>query len=271
VWNLLSNAIKFTPKDGKVQAVLRAWAHVEPRRVDTGIGIDRSSCRSCSSASAGRRVDDATLRRARDRLSRSCGNWWSCTADGARQSAVQAAAQASPSPAPHGRVPNSAGRRPSRRRDRRPHRPLTTPATSLDGLTVLVVDDDSDARELVAACSPSRAEVLTAASAAEALPLVERERPDVLVSDIAMPEIDGYELLRQVRALGEGRGGKLPCAVAHAVAARAPTSRTRAASAPVSSATSRSWSARPSWWHWLPGRRRAADWSARPHVKMIGL
>ncbi len=92
---------------------------------------------------------------------------------------------------------------------------------------MLVVDDDADARELVArVLSESRAEVLTAASAAEALPLVERERPDVLVSDIAMPEIDGYELLRQVRALGEGRGGKLP-AVALTAFAR-PDDRTRA-------------------------------------------
>ena len=85
---------------------------------------------------------------------------------------------------------------------------------------MLVVDDDSDARELVArVLSESRAEVLTAASAAEALLLVERERPDVLVSDIAMPEIDGYELLRQVRALGEGRGGKLAGGRAHRVRA----------------------------------------------------
>ena len=49
-----------------------------------------------------------------------------------------------------------------------------------------------------------------AASSAEALRLVEKERPDVLVSDIGMPDVDGFELLRRIRNLGESRGGKVP-------------------------------------------------------------
>src|SRR5262249_52125152 len=56
----------------------------------------------------------------------------------------------------------------------------------------------------------SHADVSTASSAAEALPLVERDRPDVLVSDIGMPDVDGYQLLQRVRALGAARGGRVP-------------------------------------------------------------
>ena len=55
-----------------------------------------------------------------------------------------------------------------------------------------------------------KAEVLTASTAGEAVLLVEREKPHILVSDIGMPEVDGFELLRRVRALGQARGGKLP-------------------------------------------------------------
>lgn len=68
--------------------------------------------------------------------------------------------------------------------------------------------------------------VVTASGAGEALATVERERPDVLVSDIGMPEVDGYELLRMVRALGPARGGGLP-AIALTAFARS-EDRTRA-------------------------------------------
>jgi CheY-like chemotaxis protein len=73
----------------------------------------------------------------------------------------------------------------------------------LSGLRVLVVDDEPDARELLRqVLADCGAEVLTAGGAAEALALL-RERPQLLVSDIGMPDADGYELLKQVRALGE--------------------------------------------------------------------
>jgi signal transduction histidine kinase len=77
----------------------------------------------------------------------------------------------------------------------------------LDGLRVLFVDDEADARELLAhVLGDAGAEVSVAASAAEALPLLERERFDVLVSDIGMPGEDGYSLMRKVAAAAaEGR------------------------------------------------------------------
>jgi signal transduction histidine kinase/ActR/RegA family two-component response regulator len=84
----------------------------------------------------------------------------------------------------------------------------TRPATAarprrvdLTGVKVLVVDDDADARALVRRILVNcRAEVATAASAPEALDLLAADRPDVLVSDIGMPDMDGYELIRKVRA-----------------------------------------------------------------------
>ena len=73
---------------------------------------------------------------------------------------------------------------------------------SLDGISVLVVDDDDGSREVVAAYLESRrATVLTAASAAQAIDMVQRERVDVLLADIAMPDEDGYDLIRRLRAM----------------------------------------------------------------------
>jgi len=74
--------------------------------------------------------------------------------------------------------------------------------TLLEGVHVLVVDDDIDAREsLVMVLEESGAEVIAVSSAREALQAVGRVVPDVLVSDIAMPDVDGYGLLRRLRAL----------------------------------------------------------------------
>lgn len=78
----------------------------------------------------------------------------------------------------------------------------------LDGVRVLVVDDDADTRDLLAtALSASGASVLPAGSAEEALELLRQRGADVLVSDIAMPDVDGYALMRRVRALPEPAGG----------------------------------------------------------------
>jgi CheY-like chemotaxis protein len=81
----------------------------------------------------------------------------------------------------------------------------------LAGMTILVVDDHADARDLMQLVLGNRsARVVCAANAQEALALVESERPHVLVSDISMPVVDGYELLRRVRELGAARGGDVP-------------------------------------------------------------
>jgi len=98
---------------------------------------------------------------------------------------------------------------------------------SLEGLQVLVVDDADEAREAIrAVLGESGASVIAVASAQEALSALSRRTPDVLVSDIAMPGMDGHQLIRQVRALTPERGGGTPAAALTAYASTA--DRTRA-------------------------------------------
>jgi CheY-like chemotaxis protein len=88
------------------------------------------------------------------------------------------------------------------------HRPQST---ILAGVRVLVVDDQEDARELLRLALTRRgAEVRVGATARAALDILGQWRPDALVSDIGMPDEDGYELMRQVRALPAERGGQIP-------------------------------------------------------------
>jgi CheY-like chemotaxis protein len=98
----------------------------------------------------------------------------------------------------------------------------------LKGLRVLIVDDDPDTRALlVMTLEQSGAESVAAvASASEALGALARLAPDVLVSDIGMPNVDGYELIRQIRALPADAGGRTPAAALTAYAT--PDDRQRA-------------------------------------------
>jgi CheY-like chemotaxis protein len=81
--------------------------------------------------------------------------------------------------------------------------PAAAPASPLEGLRVLAVDDDPDTLDVVAELLTLRgAFVVPAPSAAAALEALERFHPDVLVSDIGMPERDGYDLIRDIRGLG---------------------------------------------------------------------
>jgi len=92
---------------------------------------------------------------------------------------------------------------------------------SLKGIKVLVVDDDEDARDVLkAALNSYGAEVTTATGAPQALDTIASKKIDVLVSDINMPGMDGYELIRRVRAMRPEQGGRIP-AVALTAYARA--------------------------------------------------
>jgi CheY-like chemotaxis protein len=96
----------------------------------------------------------------------------------------------------------------------------------LEGLRIVVVDDDRDGRDLLATVLEQRsAEVFVAESAAEALELVQCKQPDALISDIAMPEEDGYMLIGRVRALPEEQGGKTTSIALTAYAGRADRKR----------------------------------------------
>ncbi|PYQ50941.1 MAG: hypothetical protein DMF78_14435 [Acidobacteria bacterium] len=83
--------------------------------------------------------------------------------------------------------------------------------TSLEGRRLLVVEDDADSREmLVSLFAQCGAEVSAATSAAEAMEVLQRARPEVLVCDIGLAGEDGHELIRRIRALEVERGGRIP-------------------------------------------------------------
>jgi len=115
--------------------------------------------------------------------------------------------------------------------------PMTTPgptdqaaAPRLDGLTVLVVDDEEDARQVVEEVLRAHgAEVITAASGSEALDVLTSTIPDVVVSDVGMPEMDGYALLRKMRAMPIGLGGRTPAVALTAYARKEDAQRAFAA------------------------------------------
>lgn len=213
VCNLLSNAIKFTPKQGRVQVVLaRVNSHIEITVADTGIGIrpdflphvferfrqaDASTTRTYGGLGLGLSIVKS--------LVELHGGTVRAQSDGEGRGATFAVHI--PVTVVRG-APYDASRL-------HPKTPSLSPSDlrtiDLSGLKVLVVDDESDARELVKrVLSDCDAEVITAGTAAEALERVRQYRPHVLVSDIGMPGVDGYELLKLVRALGDAGGGRLP-------------------------------------------------------------
>jgi len=103
----------------------------------------------------------------------------------------------------------SEGTRPSGVRSPLP--PPPHPSRLLAGLRVLVVEDDPDARELVTAILEDAGAVVEAAeSAAAGFAAMRSFRPQLLVSDISMPDEDGYSLIRRVRALADTEGGDIP-------------------------------------------------------------
>jgi signal transduction histidine kinase/CheY-like chemotaxis protein len=229
IWNLLSNAIKFTPKGGKVQVVLeRINAHIEIHVLDTGIGIEHEFLAHVferfrqADASSTRRFGGLGLGLAIvKQLVELHGGTVRVQSPGESRGSTFSVA-----------LPGTVVHRPAYDIDRFHPQTATDSAsdfTALDlsGVKVLVVDDEPDARELVSrVLTDCHADVWTAATAADALELLERERPHVLVSDIGMPGVDGYELLRRMRALGEARGGRIP-AIALTAFARS-EDRTRA-------------------------------------------
>jgi CheY-like chemotaxis protein len=105
--------------------------------------------------------------------------------------------------------------------------PVDDDRLSLEGTTVLVVDDEDDARELIRRLLAERhARVLIAESADQGLEMLRLEKPDLILSDIGMPEKDGYEFIRTIRKLSVAEGGRTP-AIALTAFARS-EDRTRA-------------------------------------------
>jgi response regulator RpfG family c-di-GMP phosphodiesterase len=89
--------------------------------------------------------------------------------------------------------------------------PIIYEPPNLDGIKILVVDDDPDARGVIARIlRDSGASVVTASSAPEALELLSKSKPALLISDIGMPGEDGYDLIRKVRALARDACSRVP-------------------------------------------------------------
>jgi PAS domain S-box-containing protein len=224
LWNLLSNAIKFTPRGGRVQVLLeRVNSHVEVSVVDSGDGIDPQFLPHVFDRF--RQADATTTRRHGGlglglaivkQLVELHGGTIRAKSPGSGQGATFVVSlpllivHPELEPVPSRRHPTAA----------------TVPVpmeswVSIAGVRVLVVDDEPDARALLRRLlEECDAVVATAASAAEALAALQSERPDVLVSDIGMPDVDGFTLIRRVRALPDERGGRTP-AIALTAYARA--------------------------------------------------
>jgi PAS domain S-box-containing protein len=201
VWNLLSNAIKFTPKGGVVQVVVaRAGSCVKIAVSDSGQGIDPDLIPHLferyrqGDASATRRHGGLGLGLAiAKNLTELHGGEILASSDGLGKGSIFTVLLPVRAVDPHEEAPE-------------PH-PQSPAAPALDGqakrletLTVLIVEDEPDARDLIRRVLEDQgATVAAAASGAEAIQMLDSMRPDLLISDIGMPEMDGYSLIRRIR------------------------------------------------------------------------
>jgi PAS domain S-box-containing protein len=205
LWNLLSNAVKFTPKGGRVQVVLqRINSHVEITVSDSGAGINpeflphvfdrfRQADASITRTHGGLGLGLAIVKN----LVELHGGTITATSPGLAKGAaftvslpltpVKTGAAAPEEPRPLRAIPPT---------------DLCDEDHNLEGVHILVVDDELDARNVVKRLlEDCKATVATAASAAQALELLQSQTFHLLVSDIGMPGEDGYALIRKIRAL----------------------------------------------------------------------
>jgi PAS domain S-box-containing protein len=225
IWNLLSNSVKFTPKGGRVRVQLeRINSHVEITVADTGHGISpeflphvfdrfRQADSSNTRAHGGLGLGLAVVRH----LVELHGGTVSAASAGEGQGATFTVRL------PLTVVRDTPDRLPSRAKElfgdaREASWTLALPP-DLTGVRVLIVDDEADARELLTAViGQCGAEVAVAASAMEGLDTVREWQPQVIVSDIGMPDEDGYNFIRRVRTLPPEAGGNTPAAALTAYA-----------------------------------------------------
>ncbi len=223
-WNLLSNAIKFTPRGGSVEVVIkRADSHIQIIVSDTGEGISQDFLPFVFDRF--RQADAKTTRKYGGlglglAIVRSLVEMHGGTVHVESPGEGQGATFTVILPLTQVYRRATAQEQPARNLTSDGLLPLDFPER-LDGLKILAVDDEADTRELLrTVLEQSGAEVMIAASAVEALELLKQARPDVLISDVGMPEEDGYELIRKVRQLRVEDGGKTP-AIALTAYARA--------------------------------------------------
>jgi PAS domain S-box-containing protein len=200
-WNLLTNAVKFTPAAGRIDVVLeRVNSHIEVSIEDSGIGIKPEFLAFVFDRF---RQADASITRRHGGLGLGLsivkhlvelhGGTVRVKSPGEGQGATFIVA-----------LPISVARASDSGRHERPGFAdvdlFSVGLPSLAGVTVLVVDDEPDARVLVSRILQERgARTLNAQTGAEALKLLNTESVDILVSDIGMPDYDGYKFIQHIR------------------------------------------------------------------------
>lgn len=216
-WNILNNAVKFTPRGGRIALSFDSGADgVTVHVTDNGAGIRPESLPHIFDRF--KQADSSSTRRYRGlglgltlarQLTEMHGGRIGAISPGAGLGATFSVTL--PATDPHVvRVPKP---------------PIAT-GTRVAGRRVLVVDDDPDSLEVLASLLRlHHAEVTAASSAAQALDLLHSAQPDVIISDIAMPEHDGFWLLQQIRRVTAEGGRRIPCVALTAFANPATRSR----------------------------------------------
>jgi PAS domain S-box-containing protein len=214
-WNLLSNAIKFTAEGGRVQVSLAvSGGNAEVTVQDNGVGIPadfvphvfelfRQRDSSNTRVHGGLGLGLAVVRQLVELHGGTVRAESAGEGQGASFTVRLPLLKATDQPLPRAVVESvlDAGA------------PSTDPP-SLEGVSVLVVDPGADVREVITGVlKQSGARVMAAGSAQEALDTLLRERPDLLITEIDLPDETGYALLRKVRSLPEDGGGRTPAAV----------------------------------------------------------
>ncbi|WP_414548449.1 PAS domain-containing protein [Anabaena sp. CCY 0017] len=212
VWNLLSNAVKFTSPGGKVEVRLEECGSMAQIQVsDTGKGINPEflpyifDCFRQEDSSITRKFGGLGLGLAIVRqLVELHGGTVEARSLGEGQGAIFTV-----------KLPLRKSvenlRQNSLEPDISTNNPPPEATLDLNRMKILVVDDDTDSRDFIAfVLKMYGAEVTKAASAWEAFRIIVQSQPDVLVSDIGMPQMDGYELLRKLRVLPPETGGQVP-------------------------------------------------------------
>jgi signal transduction histidine kinase/ActR/RegA family two-component response regulator len=220
VWNLLTNAVKFTPKGGRIQIkVQRIDSHVEIVVSDSGVGISKEFLPYVFDRF---RQADASITRTHGGLGLGLSIVHQLVDLHGGSVAVQSEGE--------GKGATFTITLPfigviSQNEAESVHPTQSEEILSFDGLPslqglkVLVVDDEADTRELIGeVLKECGSEVIITRSAAEAFAALEQHKPDILISDLGMPDEDGYSLIEKIRALPSERGGDIPAAALTAYA-----------------------------------------------------
>jgi CheY-like chemotaxis protein/anti-sigma regulatory factor (Ser/Thr protein kinase) len=218
VWNLLSNAIKFTPEGGTVEVrTLRVGSQAQIQVRDTGIGIKQEFLPYVFDRF--RQADSTTTRThgglglglaiVRHLVELHHGRIYADSEGEGKGSTFTVELSFYNTPESKQLCVEQAEL--TRESDPSASQPSVETLKALSGLQVLVVDDEPDVRKvLVSAIEQEGAKAIAATSVGEAMETLEQVQPNVLVSDIGMPDEDGYALIRKIRDREAEQGKRLP-------------------------------------------------------------